>query len=32
MSIFNEKMIDFYLTKNATEMMEFLVKCHPDFE
>jgi Fic family protein len=29
---FNEKMLNFYLTKNATEMMEFLVKCHPDFE
>ncbi len=29
---FNEKMLNFYLTKNATEMMDFLVKCHPDFE
>ena len=28
---FNEKMVRFYLTKDATEMMQFLVECHPDF-
>jgi len=28
---FNEKMVQFYLTKEATEMMQFLVECHPDF-
>ena len=27
---FNEKMVRFYMTKDATEMMEFLVSCHPD--
>jgi len=27
---FNEKMGRFYMTKDATEMMEFLVSCHPD--
>ncbi len=27
---FNEKMVEFYLTKDATEMMAFLVNCHPD--
>jgi len=27
---FNEKMVDFYLTRNATPMMEFLVACHPE--
>lgn len=27
---FNEKMVRFYLTKDATEMMAFLVDCHPD--
>lgn len=27
---FNEAMVRFYLTKNATEMMAFLVNCHPD--
>lgn len=27
---FNEKMVRFYLSKNATEMMAFLVDCHPD--
>ncbi|MCK6410972.1 MAG: hypothetical protein L6Q55_00930 [Azonexus sp.] len=27
---FNEKMVRFYLTKDATEMMHFLVACHPD--
>lgn len=29
---FNENMIRFYLTKDATEMMAFLVNCHPDAE
>lgn len=29
---FNEKMVQFYLTKDATEMMQFLVECHPDFQ
>ncbi len=29
---FNEKMLNFYLKKDATEMMEFLVRCHPYFE
>ena len=27
---FNEKMVRFYLTKDATEMMAFLLDCHPD--
>lgn len=27
---FNEKMVRFYLTKDASEMMQFLVTCHPD--
>lgn len=27
---FNEKMIRFYLSKDATEMMAFLVDCHPE--
>jgi Fic family protein len=27
---FNEKMVRFYTTKDATEMMAFLVACHPD--
>jgi len=27
---FNENMVRFYLDKDATEMMEFLVSCHPD--
>lgn len=27
---FNEKMVRFYLTKDATEMMLFLVDCHPE--
>jgi hypothetical protein len=27
---FNENMVRFYLTQNATEMMAFLVNCHPD--
>jgi Fic family protein len=29
---FNEKMVRFYLSKDATEMMTFLVGCHPDAE
>lgn len=29
---FNENMVRFYLTKGATEMMAFLVDCHPDAE
>jgi Fic family protein len=29
---FNEKMIRFYLTKDASEMMLFLISCHPDGE
>lgn len=27
---FNEKMVRFYLGKDATEMMDFLISCHPD--
>ena len=27
---FNEKMVRFYLSKDATEMMDFLARCHPD--
>ncbi len=27
---FNEEMVGFYLTKDATEMMRFLVDCHPE--
>ncbi|MDR0479189.1 MAG: Fic family protein [Burkholderiaceae bacterium] len=27
---FNEKMVQFYLTQDATEMMQFLVTCHPE--
>ena len=27
---FNEKMVRFYVTKDATEMMAFLVSCHPE--
>lgn len=27
---FNEKMVQFYLTKDATEMMAFLIDCHPE--
>jgi hypothetical protein len=27
---FNEKMVRFYLSKNATEMMAFLAECHPN--
>jgi len=29
---FNERMVDFYVTKDATDMLAFLVSCHPDFE
>jgi Fic family protein len=29
---FNEKMVSFYLSKDAAEMMAFLVNCHPDAE
>ena len=29
-ALFNEKMIQFYLKKDATEMMEFLINCHLD--
>lgn len=29
---FNEKMVRFYLTQDATEMMAFLVGCHPAFD
>lgn len=29
---FNEKMVDFYLTKEATPMMCFLISCHPDYK
>lgn len=29
---FNEKMVRFYLSKDATEMMHFLGGCHPDAE
>ena len=29
---FNESMVRFYLDKDATEMMAFLVNCHPDAE
>jgi Fic family protein len=29
---FNEKMVRFYLTKDATEMIAFLLDCHPDAE
>ena len=29
---FNEKMVRFYMQKDATEMMAFLVECHPDSE
>ena len=27
---FNEKMVDFYIRRNATTMMKFLMSCHPD--
>lgn len=29
---FNEKMVRFYVSKDATEMMAFLAGCHPDAE
>jgi hypothetical protein len=29
---FNENMVRFYRTKDATGMMDFLVRCHPDAE
>lgn len=29
---FNESMVRFYISKDATEMMAFLVDCHPDAE
>ncbi len=29
---FNEKMVRFYLSKDATEMMAFLARCHPEAE
>lgn len=29
---FNEKMVRFYLSKDATEMMAFLASCHPETE
>jgi Fic family protein len=29
---FNEKMVRFYLGRDGTEMMDFLVGCHPDAE
>jgi Fic family protein len=29
---FNEKMVNFYLKKDATEMLWFLSECHPDIE
>lgn len=29
---FNEKMVRFYFSKDATEMMDFLAGCHPDVE
>jgi len=29
---FNERLLDFYVTKDATDMLAFLVSCHPDFE
>jgi len=27
---FNEKMVDFYITKDATVMMKFMIDCHPE--
>jgi Fic family protein len=30
--VFNENMVRFYLDKDATEMMAFLLDCHPDAE
>lgn len=29
---FNQLMVDFYLTRDASPMMEFLVECHPEVE
>lgn len=29
---FNKTMVEFYRTKNATSMMQFLLDCHPDKE
>ena len=29
---FNESMVRFYLSRGGTEMMAFLVDCHPDAE
>jgi len=29
---FNNKMVDFYVSKNATEMLDFLVRQHPEYE
>ena len=29
---FNENIVRFYLKKDGTEMMAFLVECHPDAE
>lgn len=29
---FNEKMVDFYLNKNANEIMKFIVQCHPEYD
>ena len=29
---FNERLLDFYITKDATDMLALLVSCHPDFE
>lgn len=31
MQAFNEKMVRFYQTKDATEMFAFLASCHPDY-
>jgi hypothetical protein len=29
---FNEKMVNFYVKKDGTEMLEFLISCHPDVD
>lgn len=29
---FNDNMVRFYLEKDVTEMMAFLINCHPDAE
>ena len=29
---FNSKMVDFYLTRDATAMMAFMIECHPEVE